>query len=76
MKKIGCVTPFSINKDQICTNLTKAKKALDFYDRYKYKYETVENGSCYRPCSYNGIRIMKINRNSLKKGIAHQNKFK
>ena len=52
------MTPFGIDKENICTNKTKAENALQMYRRYKYMYKAL-NGSCFEPCSYIGIRLLK-----------------
>lgn len=64
MNRIGCVTPFGITKEEICTNKTKAKKALKIYQKYRYAYKTFKNRSCLEPCAYIGIRLMKASEKS------------
>ena len=57
MQRIGCVTPFGITKDNICTTVKKAKKAMKIYKKIKINGIQMENISCFEPCSYMSVRI-------------------
>ena len=48
MTKLGCTTPFGLNKSGICTDSNSSAKALKLYDLYLNKPETV----CPELCNF------------------------
>ena len=48
IKQIGCTTPYGLDKSRICTDVEKAKKALDLY---KVMQRNVSE-YCVNPCKY------------------------
>ena len=60
LNSIGCVSPFGIAKDKICKNIENAKKALKLYKRFQNYYLDIKNISCFDPCSYMSIKIIKV----------------
>ena len=59
LKTIGCETPFGITKDKICRNKQDSKKAYQLYLKYRDDDSYVRNISCYDPCSYVGVKLLK-----------------
>jgi hypothetical protein len=59
LKTIGCVTPFGITKDKICQNKQDSKKAFQLYLKYRDDDLVIRNISCYDPCSYIGVKLLK-----------------
>ena len=56
LAKFGCTTPFGPNKDNICTNITIAKKAFNFYQD---SINTQKSRTCPVPCKTYRIRAIK-----------------
>ena len=50
MDEIGCTTPFGVNLDHICKDLSKSKKAKELYDLLYYKYRKIND--CPYPCQF------------------------
>ena len=48
MAKLGCTTPFGLNKSGICTDSNSSAKALKLYDLYLNKPDTV----CPELCNF------------------------
>ena len=48
MTKLGCTTPFGLNKSEICTESNSSSKALKLYDLYLHKPDTV----CPELCNF------------------------
>ena len=59
LKKIGCVSPFGITKDNICQDELVAKKAFQLYKTFRYNYRDLKILSCLEPCTYMSVKIMK-----------------
>ena len=55
LDRFGCTTPFSKNKNNICTNKSAAKEALGLYKRLHKS----ESNPCLTPCTTLSIRAMK-----------------
>lgn len=55
LENIGCTTPFGTDKSQICTNVSKARKALKIYDEginmWKWNGSDLLTTECKIPCS-------------------------
>ena len=51
MKEVGCTTPFSYDKSNICTQPTYAAKAQGIYDQYLYQNSLLES-TCPRSCTH------------------------
>ena len=51
MKEVGCTTPFSYDKSNICTQPTYAAKAQGLYDQYLYQNSLLES-TCPRSCTH------------------------
>ena len=49
MKVVGCTVPFFQNKEHVCTDVEKARKALGIYKRIIPK-RNFKN--CLQPCNY------------------------
>lgn len=66
MKKLGCVTPFGIRKENICTESDKAIEAYDLFNHYTENYQTMKtadmkDNGCLEPCSFLGVKFSKTN---------------
>ena len=59
LKRIGCVSPFGITKDNICQDEQVAKKAFKLYREFRNHYRDLKNLSCPEPCSYMRVKIIK-----------------
>ena len=59
LKRIGCVSPFGITKDNICQDEQDAKKAFQLYKTFRYNYRDLKILSCLEPCSYMSVKIIK-----------------
>ena len=59
LKRIGCVSPFGITKDNICQDEQDAKKAFQLYKTFRYNHRDLKILSCLEPCSYMSVKIIK-----------------
>ena len=59
LKRIGCVRPFGITKDNICEDEQVAKKAFQIYKEFRNHYQNLKNLSCLEPCYYMSVHIIK-----------------
>ena len=59
LKLFGCTTPFGITKDNICKGNPDAKNAFLLHKRFQTDYSSMKNISCFEPCSYMRIKIIK-----------------
>ena len=59
LRTIGCVTPFGINKENICRDEQDAKKAYQLCKEFRSHYWDLKNVTCLEPCFYMNIKIMK-----------------
>ena len=59
LKLFGCTTPFGITKDNICKGNPNAKNAVLLYRRFQTDYLDMKNISCFEPCSYMRIKVIK-----------------
>ena len=59
LKRIGCVSPFGITKDNICQDEQVALEAFQLYKTFRYNYRDLKILSCLEPCTYMSVKIMK-----------------
>ena len=60
LRKIGCTTPFGLNKDKICKDQENGSKAIELYTEIFVDHVN----SCYGPCSFvltKAIRTRAVN---------------
>ena len=48
---VGCTTPYTSNKTNICTDANKGLAALNIYNKFMF-YTSKNYEGCYHPCSY------------------------
>ena len=65
MEKIGCVSPFGINKDNICKDPKRSKMAFELF--WEYRNYGRSNLTCLKPCSFLNIKLSKSNENPSEK---------
>ena len=63
MEKIGCVSPFGINKDNICKDPKRSKMAYDLFLEYRDYGRSNKSLACLKPCSFLNIKLSKSNEN-------------
>ena len=61
MEKIGCVSPFGINKDNICKDPKRSKMAYELFSEYRDYGRNNKSLACLKPCSFLNIRLSKSN---------------
>ena len=49
LKEVGCTTPFSLDKSNICTQPANAMKAKKIFEQYLYQHSLLEN-TCPPSC--------------------------
>ena len=49
LKEVGCTTPFSLDKSNICTQPANAMKAKKIFEQYLYQHSLLEN-TCPQSC--------------------------
>ena len=49
LKEVGCTTPFSLDKSNICTQPANAMKAKQIFEQYLYQHSLLEN-TCPQSC--------------------------
>ena len=62
MDKIGCTTPFVVNLDHICKDLSKSKKARELYHRLHQKTHKIRD--CLYPCKFIKIAVVPYKKRS------------
>ena len=50
MEEIGCTTPFGVNLDHICKDVSNSKKAKEIFDLLHYRYRKIND--CPYPCQF------------------------
>ena len=71
MKNIGCTSPWTINKSQICSNQLKAIKATELYDWYFNHGST----KCPEPCTFTRVRASITHSTTNQSNIIQQNRI-
>ena len=61
MEKIECVSPFGINKDNICKDPKRSKMAYDLFLEYRDYGRSNKSLACLKPCSFLNIKLSKSN---------------
>ena len=67
MEKIGCVSPFGINKDNICKDPKRSKMAFELFWEYRDYGRSNKSLTCLKPCSFLNIKLSKSNENPSEK---------
>ena len=63
MEKIECVSPFGINKDNICKDPKRSKMAYELFLEYWDYGRSNTSLVCLKPCSFLNIKLSKSNEN-------------
>ena len=59
LQELGCVTPFSFNHSDICTDKVKGYKAVQILNKYR-KNGVDSNVDCLEACSYLSIKVTEV----------------